>query len=223
MPPKIERTKRRSVALSKERIVEAAIDILDANGEGGLTFRALAAQLRTGAGAIYWHVADKHELLAATTHSIISRIVDTGVADPPESIRALTLGVFDAIDEHPWVGAQLAREPWQLSMLEIFERIGKQLEALEVPEQDQFDAASAILNFVLGLAGQYAAGARQLPGNADRSTLLREEAVRWANLDPTEYAFMRRVAAQMGEHDDRKQFLAGINLILTGIDGTDTT
>ena len=38
-----ERTERRTDALSKERIVEAAIEILDADGESALTFRALAA------------------------------------------------------------------------------------------------------------------------------------------------------------------------------------
>jgi len=44
--------------------------MLDVAGESGLTFRALAAELRTGAGAIYWHVANKSELLvAATTRS----------------------------------------------------------------------------------------------------------------------------------------------------------
>ena len=27
------------------------------------------------------------------------------------AIRALALGVFDAIDAHPWIGAQLAGDP----------------------------------------------------------------------------------------------------------------
>src|SRR3954465_3816370 len=61
------RADRRTDALSRERIVQAAIEILDAEGESGLTFRALATRLSTGAGAIYWHVASKGELLAATT------------------------------------------------------------------------------------------------------------------------------------------------------------
>ena len=47
--------------------MEAAIEILDAEGADGLTFRALAARLTTGSGAIYWHVADKDALLAAAT------------------------------------------------------------------------------------------------------------------------------------------------------------
>jgi hypothetical protein len=42
-------------------------------------------------------------------------------------------------------------------------------------------------------------------------------AERWAQLDPAEYPFARQVAAQLRVHDDREQFLAGIDLILAGI------
>ncbi len=67
--------RRRTDALSKDRIVEAAIEILDAGGESALTFRALAARLTTGTGAIYWHVANKDELLEAATDDVIDRVM----------------------------------------------------------------------------------------------------------------------------------------------------
>jgi AcrR family transcriptional regulator len=47
----------REDALSRDRIVAAAVAMLDSGAE--LTFRALAARLRTGPGAIYWHVPNK--------------------------------------------------------------------------------------------------------------------------------------------------------------------
>ncbi len=137
-------------------------------------------------------------------------------AEPREAIRAIASGVFDAIDAHPWVGAQLSREPWQSAVLRIFEGVGGQLGALGVPEPAQFDCASALLNYVLGLAGQYAAGRRLLAPDTDRTAFLADVAARWAQLDPAQYPFMRRMAAQLREHDDRQQFLAGIDLILAG-------
>jgi len=73
MATSTQRTGRRADALSKERIVEAAIAILDAGGESALTFRALSARLATGAGALYHHVASKSELLTAATDDIIAR------------------------------------------------------------------------------------------------------------------------------------------------------
>jgi hypothetical protein len=73
------------------------------------------------------------------------------------------------------------------------------------------------VNYVLGLAGQYAAGARLLPRETDRSAFLATVAAQWAQLDPAEYPFMHQMATQLREHDDREQFLAGIDLILAGI------
>jgi AcrR family transcriptional regulator len=138
---------KRTDALSRERIVAAAIEILDADGESALTFRELAARLATGSGAICWHVASKNELLTAATDDVISRVVTEVVsgAEPQEAIRAIALGVFDAIDAHPWVGTQLSGEPWQSAMLQILEGIGGQLQALGVPERAQFDSASALV------------------------------------------------------------------------------
>ncbi|YCN58849.1 TetR/AcrR family transcriptional regulator [Rhodococcus erythropolis] len=222
MATRNQRTERRTDALSKERIVEAAIEILDDEGEAALTFRALSARLATGSGAIYWHVANKSELLAAATDDVIARVTTEGTesATPREVIRIITLGVFDAIDAHPWVGTQLSREPWQSAVMQIFESLGGQLQALGVPQPAQFDCASALLNYVLGLAGQYAAGGgpASSPRETDRSAFLATVAQRWEELDSAKYPFLNQVTAQLRDHDDREQFLAGIDLILAGID-----
>jgi AcrR family transcriptional regulator len=218
MATRTQRTERRTDALSKERIVETAIEILDTDGESALTFRALTARLATGAGAIYHHVASKDELLAATTDHVIARVMTEGIggAEPREAIRAIALGVFDAIDAHPWVGTQLSREPWQFAIMQILESVGGQLQGLGVPGRAQFDCASAVVNYVLGLAGQYAAAAR-LSHETDRSAFLATIAARWERLDHAQYPFVHQMAAQLPGHDDREQFLAGINLILAGI------
>jgi AcrR family transcriptional regulator len=219
MATRTRRAERRTDPLSKERIVEAAIEILDSDGESALTFRALTARLATGSGAIYWHVAGKDDLLAAATTGVIARVMSglRSGAEPREAIRGIAVGVFDAIDAHPWVGAQLGREPWQSAMIQIFEGIGGRLRALGVPERAQFDSAAALVNYVLGVAGQNAANARLHAHESDRTAFLGAVAARWAQLDPAEYPFVHRVARQLAEHDDREQFLAGIDLILAGV------
>ena len=60
------------------------------------------------AGAIYWHVANKSELLVAATDAVLTGAAEPGVA-PEDAIRAVALGVYDAVEAHPWVGAQLSR------------------------------------------------------------------------------------------------------------------
>jgi AcrR family transcriptional regulator len=220
MTTRTRRIERRSDALSKQRIVEAAIEILDTDGESALTFRALAARLATGSGAIYWHIADKNELLAAATDAVITRamagVIDA--AEPRQAIRATALGVFDAIDAHPWTGAQLFREPWRPAMLQIFEGIGSRLQALGIPEKAQFDSWSTLVNYILGVAGQNAVNARLLPPETDRAAFLSTVTAQWAKFAPAESSFVHQVATQLREHDDRAQFLAGIDLILAGIE-----
>jgi len=51
------------VALDRDRIVRAALDLLDEVGLEGLTLRALAGRLDVKAPALYWHVASKSALL----------------------------------------------------------------------------------------------------------------------------------------------------------------
>ncbi|MFI5677960.1 TetR/AcrR family transcriptional regulator [Streptomyces cellulosae] len=219
MASRAPRPERREEPLSRERIVEAAIELLDTAGEGGLTFRALADRLATGPGAIYWHIAGKDELLTAATDAVVARALtpDPAGTQPQEAIRALALGVFDAMDAHPWIGTQLARAPAQSPLLRVFEGIGCQVQALGVPHAAQFTAASALLNYILGVGGQNAANARGHRPDTSRAEFLDTVSASWANLDPDEFAFTRSVAGQLRDHDDRAEFVAGIDLILTGI------
>ncbi|SDY64184.1 TetR/AcrR family transcriptional regulator [Herbiconiux ginsengi] len=213
------RTTRRRDALSKERIVEAAIDVLDTDGDRGQVFRALTVRLSTGVGAIYHHVANKNDLLAAAADAVIAPVMSDATTDgePEETIRAIALGIFDSIDAHPWVGAQLSRDPRQPAVLHIWEGIGGQLNALGITGAARSDAGAALVNYVLGSAAQHAAGPGQAPRAADRSAALATLATEWEQLDPAEYPMVRDEAARLGAHDDRAQFLAGVDIFLAGI------
>jgi AcrR family transcriptional regulator len=234
MATRTRRAERRDEPLSRERIVETAVELLDAAGETGLTFRALTERLATGPGAIYWHVANKSELLDAATDAVVAAALagePAAPAEPPRSagspqdeIRAVALGLFDAIDEHPWLAAQLStqlsRSPGGSVTPRVLESVGRQVRALGVPEGSWFAAASVLVHYILGAAGQNAANAvhaRVLEPGMDRAEFFGAVSKAWAELDPDEYPFTRAVAGQMYEHDDREQFLAGIALILAGI------
>jgi len=125
--------------------------------------------------------------------------------------------VFEAVDAHPWVSAPLSRAPWQTATLQIFERIGRQVQALGVPGRAHFTSASALVSYILGVSVQNAAQGRALEPEVDRAAFLGTTAAQWKELDADEYPFTRTVAARLREHDDRAEFLAGIDLILTGV------
>lgn len=211
---------RREDSLSRERIVEAAIALLDSSGESALTFKALSDRLETGAGAIYWHIDNKNDLLIAACDAVVARTLGVLPENrvPEEAIRTLALDMFDAIDAHPWVGATLARAAGQLPTVRILERIGRQVRALGVPDDAQWAAVSALLSYILGVSGQNAANAQLARArNLDRSDFLGEMSSIWSKLDPAEYPFTSSIAAQLPAHDDRADFLAGIDFILSGI------
>jgi AcrR family transcriptional regulator len=232
MAPRARRSERRTQALSRERIIEAAVELLDAAGEGGLTFRALTERLATGPGAIYWHVAGKGELLGAATEAVVAAALaeparGAGAArapgSPRDEIRAVALGLYDAIDAHPWLAAQLttqiARSPSESVTPRILESIGRPVRALGVPEGGWFTATFALVHYILGAAAQNAAnagGAFLAPG-VDRDQYLNAVSTAWEGLDPDDYPFMRAFGRQVRGHDDQAEFLAGVDLILAGI------
>jgi AcrR family transcriptional regulator len=219
MVKKARSSPRREEALSRDRIVEAAIELLDGDGEGSLTLRTLSERLATGPGAIYGHVANKSDLLTAACDTIVVRAVATAPGKTPQAnLRALALAMFDAMDAHPWVGSALIQSAGQMPMVRLLERIGQQLRALRVPDDAQWAAASALLHYMLGVGGQNAANAQFARARgADRSDFLDAVAAAWSRLDPAEYPFARSVAGQLRAHDDRVDFLAGIDLILRGL------
>lgn len=216
MPPR----SRRTDALTRDRIVDAAIELLDESGADALTFRALAGSLRTGSGAIYHPVAGKDELLAAAADAVLRPILAApGDDDPRESIRTLALALFDTIDAHPWLAAQVMADPGRPANLLLSERIGSAVLAMGTPEAALFDAATAIVGYVLGAAAQNAANARSdlARSGPSREELLGAVADRIELLDRDEFPYLHRIAATMAHHDDRAQFLAGLDLLLTGV------
>ncbi|RAJ47156.1 TetR family transcriptional regulator [Kitasatospora sp. SolWspMP-SS2h] len=234
-PRSPRRTARRSDALSRERIVETAVEVLDAAGEGGLTFRVLTERLATGAGAIYWHVANKDELLAAATEAVVARALPLAPDGPPvpaapdadrprEGVHAVALRLFEAAEAHPWlsaqIAAQLAGRPGGTVGPRIFEALGRHVRAMGVPVEGWFTAASALMHYVLGATALNAANtaaAHALDPGVDRPRVLADAADAWQGLDPAAYSFTRTVADQLREHDDHEQFRSGLDLVLAGI------
>ncbi|WP_255621109.1 TetR/AcrR family transcriptional regulator C-terminal domain-containing protein [Pseudonocardia sp. DSM 110487] len=69
--------------ITRERIVAAALELLDEKGMEGITVRALAARLDVQAPALYWHVRNKQELLDEMSTVVMRRVTDALSALPP--------------------------------------------------------------------------------------------------------------------------------------------
>lgn len=209
---------RRTDSLSPERIIAAATEILDERGEAALTFRTLAARLNTGPGAIYWHVANKDDVLNAAADAIMAQALDL----PPMSeatytqIMTIALRVYDAVDQHPWIASQLTRDPWRLTAARVLEAIGSRLSNLAIPPADQLDLASILVNYIFGASIQNASHSVGVPQGFDRTSYLTAAADHWAKLDEEHYPFLHQIMPHLADHDDRTQFSLGLDLLLHG-------
>lgn len=68
-------------ALSRDRIINSALDLLDEVGLDDLTVRRLADRLEVQSPALYWHLKDKDELLDAMAETVL---LDAGMGPPQE-------------------------------------------------------------------------------------------------------------------------------------------
>jgi len=64
------------VQLHKRDVVDAATSLLDSYGIADLTMRRLARELNVSPGALYWHFANKQELLGAVADRILESVGD---------------------------------------------------------------------------------------------------------------------------------------------------
>jgi hypothetical protein len=152
--------------------------------------------------------------------TLIARTMNACVRgkSPKANVRTIALSLFDALDAHPWAGSALTDSPGQSSVLRVLERIGRELADLHVPKREQWVAEYALLHYIIGVGGQNAAnGELARARGLDRDDFLKKTSSAWSELDPEEYSFVRSIAGQFQAHDDRTDFLAGIDFILRGI------
>jgi AcrR family transcriptional regulator len=70
------------VQLHKRDVVEAATAILDNYGIADLTMRRLGRELNVSPGALYWHFANKQQLLGA----IADRLLESSMTGPAAGV-----------------------------------------------------------------------------------------------------------------------------------------
>ncbi|NED86860.1 TetR/AcrR family transcriptional regulator, partial [Streptomyces sp. SID11233] len=54
-------------------------------------------------------------------------------------------------------------------------------------------------------------------GDVDRDAFLGRFAEQWRSLDSAEFPFVQQIAEEFAGHDDRDQFLAALELTLSGL------
>jgi AcrR family transcriptional regulator len=200
---------RRTRGLSRERIVAAAIELVQAEGLGALSMARLAERLGCGTMSLYRHVANKDELVTFMLSTAPEP--PPTPADPSDWRGALTdwaAGLWDVYHRHPWI-LQTA-DPGQLAWLDAgLAALGGTVLA----ERDKLAAVMAVLHYVRGAAAlNIEAGHVALP---NYPALLRRL------LDAERFpALAAAVAAGVFDQEDddpQAEFRSGLRQLLDGI------
>jgi AcrR family transcriptional regulator len=99
------RGRGRSVsALSRAEIVDAAIAVADAEGSDAVSMRRIAQVLRAGTMSLYWHVANKEQLLDLMLDALIGEFdVPEPSGDWREDLRTQARRERATLLRHAWV------------------------------------------------------------------------------------------------------------------------
>jgi AcrR family transcriptional regulator len=100
------RSPRRRVprnTLNPDRILDAAVTLLDRDGAEAFTMRALAEELGVGTMAVYSHFRGKDELSDAVAQRLLAEVElpATGVGDPGDRITEVVRSLYRLFSEHP--------------------------------------------------------------------------------------------------------------------------
>jgi AcrR family transcriptional regulator len=213
--------------LTRDQIVEAAIELLDREGLEGLNMRALGKRLGSAPTAVYWHVGSKWELVTLVGDHMWNEIAlpDLASTDWRTAAASVATDLRAMLIRHPWwlqvFGSYAVYGPGKSRHddhnLAIYEAAGFSGAAAE-------QAATAVFMFVLGSALGIAAEAalkRKLSregGDADarvRESLARAGEI--ASQFPRLRARMGGVSSSYGGAHE-STFELGLQAILDGLE-----
>ena len=93
---------KESTPLSKEAMISHALDVADTDGLAAVSIRRIAQDFGVTPMALYWHVKNKDELLAAMGDAIIGEVLvpSPGPAPELEELRPLLMSLVEALRRH---------------------------------------------------------------------------------------------------------------------------
>jgi len=200
-------------AVPLDRILAAAIELVDEHGADALSMRSLAQRLRSGTATLYRHFANRSELVAMMVDRLLGEIeldAETVAALPwQQACISFAQIMFDALGGHGNLASLLiGHVPMGPNALAHRELILSVLLDSGFPQVVAAHAYATVARYVLGFG-------IQLPGSAtDRDA---ELAAAFHELDPSRYPATVAVADELPVPLE-EEFAYGLRLIVAGLE-----
>lgn len=215
------------IPLSRQRVLLAAVDVADEGGIESLTMRRLAEVLGAEAMSLYYHVANKEEVLDGIVDVIVREINDvvdrinvpaTGV-DWKRAVRLRILSARGVLLRHPWAPRVFeTRTNTSAAVLQYYDGMLRLMRGGGLSYDLIHHAMHALGSRALGFSQELFDPSRAA-GDPDAAATFAAMADQFPNL----VAMMAEVAhddpdSTLGWCDDQFEFEFGLDLLLDGLD-----
>ena len=214
MATKTNSSARPRAALTRERVLRAAVAIADEGGLESLSMRKLGQELGVEAMSLYNHVANKGDILDGMVDLVSGKFeVASREANWKAAIRQSAISAHEVLLHHPWAcSLAMSRPRVGAAKLRYVDSMVGALRAAGFSIQMAHNAMHAIENHISGFTLQELS----FPSNVEEmgpevvAILLRRQTV-------GEYPSLSEV--DLGaNHDDQIEFEFVLDLILDGLE-----
>ncbi len=195
--------------LTRDKVLDAALRILDKGGPAALTMRSLAAAVGVEAMSLYNHVDDKADLLSGVVDRVLSGIAPPDPALPWfERLGLVARGIYEALVAHPALVLIIGSEqggPTDPQVLAGVDGLIAILEEGGLPPAERVNAFRGLLAMCFGFVVTHTLGLSTSKAAA-RKAWERSDAAKWT---PEAYPHFARLVPQffMTSAEDDFEFM----------------
>jgi AcrR family transcriptional regulator len=152
MSPEARRRRGPKPTLSREMVIEAALDLVDAEGLAALNLRKLAAQMGISAMTPYHYFEDKADLLAAMVGHALAPLASD--LDPnlvwDNQISAAMHDFHDTLKQHPGVVELIIAEADMVRLDDFRQALITTLQKAGLSQAHSADVLRSLTSYILG-------------------------------------------------------------------------
>jgi AcrR family transcriptional regulator len=136
--------------LTRERLVTAALALVDDEGLEGLSMRALADRLEVKAASLYWHVRDRRELLELLAESMLEAVPRTRArASWRDTVVAVAEAVRRKLSAHKNASRVLLEVSGALTRSDVYSELVSAFRSAGLMEAEAADVSRMVLTQVI--------------------------------------------------------------------------
>jgi AcrR family transcriptional regulator len=211
----------RPAKFTQQQLQAAALALVDEQGLAGLSMRALASALGTGAMTLYNYINERADLEILVVEAVIAeaRWSPAGQGEWRDEVQAIATAMWRAVRAHPHtIPLILTRRSRSPAVLEVAEAMLHALARSGLSGHSLLIAFRSVSALVMGFAQAELAGPLALQsGESAKATIARFRA-----LPSDRYPRLIEIANAAATSEAESEFRGGLDLLLEGLANSDS-